>query len=320
MIALSELSLPSVLEDATTSPLVAVGLGELAAHGAIVAGHAGPALLLGVEHADHEDLALVERLDDHLRQALGLLRGERLERQLAAGHELRGGLLRGAGLAGVGLGGVLAGGLLHLLVRLVRGRRGVLGLVDGLREAGHARRRGGRGGRSGSGLGLGTQEEHPRGDEADDGDEDDAEGRGDLAHSPAYRQHTPPILSPDGVRTRGPTPAAGPWSARRAPPAGRHRRPRARPSAGRSRSRSSGTRSRRGSTRGRRGSRRSGRCRTRSRRAAARRSSSASSRKPKRRCASSSEIPSTLKTCCWTSGVLIRIEPPPISTPSSTMS
>ena len=47
---------------------------------------------------------------------------------------------------------------------------------------------------------------------------------------------------------------------------------------------------------------------------------SASSRKPKRACASASEMPSTLNTCCCTSGVLIRIEPPPTSTPSTTKS
>ena len=47
---------------------------------------------------------------------------------------------------------------------------------------------------------------------------------------------------------------------------------------------------------------------------------SASSRKPKRASASSSEMPSAVNTCCWTSGRLIRIDPPPISEPSSTMS
>ena len=44
---------------------------------------------------------------------------------------------------------------------------------------------------------------------------------------------------------------------------------------------------------------------------------SASSRKPKRRRPSSSLMPMTLKTCSWTSGVLMRIEPPPSSQPSS---
>ena len=47
---------------------------------------------------------------------------------------------------------------------------------------------------------------------------------------------------------------------------------------------------------------------------------SASSRNPNRESASSSEIPSAVNTCCWTSGRLIRIDPPPISEPSSTMS
>ncbi len=83
---------------------------------------------------------------------------------------------------------------------------------------------------------------------------------------------------------------------------------------------SSGRRSRRECCRRPTSASRAGRARRRCRRAAARRSCSASSRKPNFCCACSREMPSRSNTALCRSSRWMRIEPPPISEPFSTMS
>ena len=117
------------------------------------------------------------------------------------------------------------------------------------------------------------------------------------------------------LRAMGSRPEAEPSAARPPRRAAPCRPPPARRSADRSPRPSSGRRSRRGSSRGRAMIATIRSMPSASPPCGGAPYFSASSRNPKRASASSSEMPSAVKTCCWTSGRLIRIDPPPISEP-----